>query len=85
MLLKRKVKDKDMSRGLCFARIGSGSIYRSAIGQRMPVEHPRNCRTECPYGFGRAFCFPCMAKIMGEFRDERKRPDDEGMICVPVI
>ena len=39
--------------------------YTSAIGKPEPVAHPRNCRTECPYGRGRAFCFPCYAKIMG--------------------
>ncbi len=48
------------------------STRRSAIGQPMPVAHPRNCRTECCYGLDRAFCFPCMAKIMAE-RDEAKK------------
>ena len=33
---------------------------------------PQNCRTPCPYGNGRTFCFPCMAKIMEEHRNIRK-------------
>ncbi|MBQ9301806.1 hypothetical protein [Butyrivibrio sp.] len=33
---------------------------------------PQNCKTPCPYGNGRTFCFPCMAKIMEEHRNIRK-------------
>ena len=33
---------------------------------------PHNCKTPCPYGNGRTFCFPCMAKIMDEHRKLRK-------------
>lgn len=40
--------------------------FSSAIGKKEPLVHPQNCKKECPYGHGRAFCFPCMAKIMGE-------------------
>ena len=42
--------------------------YTSALGKKEPLAHPGNCRTECPYGFGKAFCFPCCAKIMAERR-----------------
>lgn len=27
---------------------------------------PSNCKTLCCYGYGRCFCFPCMAKILSE-------------------
>ena len=30
---------------------------------------PQNCKTPCPYGTGKTFCFPCMAKIMDEHRE----------------
>ena len=33
---------------------------------------PQNCKTPCPYGNGRTFCFPCMAKIVDEHREARK-------------
>ena len=36
----------------------------SVLGKKEPIAHPVNCRTECPYGKGKAFCFPCMKKIM---------------------
>ena len=42
--------------------------HSSVIGKKEPLPHPQNCRTECPYGYGRAFCFPCMAKIMAEHK-----------------
>ena len=44
----------------------------SIMGKKEPVAHPCNCKTECPYGYGRSFCFPCMAKIMNEHRAKRK-------------
>ena len=37
--------------------------YSSVIGKPEPVAHPLNCNAECPYGKGRSFCFPCMAKM----------------------
>ncbi len=59
---------------------------RTALGQPLPVEHPRNCKHECPYGHDRAFCFPCMAKIMGEHRAaNRSRDEDEGMAAVKAV
>ena len=30
---------------------------------------PQNCKTPCPYGNGKPFCFPCMAKILEERRE----------------
>ena len=33
---------------------------------------PQNCKTPCPYGVGKAFCFPCMGKIMDEHNNLRK-------------
>ena len=29
---------------------------------------PCNCKNPCVYGKTRPFCFPCMAKILGEAR-----------------
>lgn len=46
--------------------------YSSVIGKKEPLAHPQNCRTECPYGYGRSFCFPCMAKIMAEHNAPKK-------------
>ncbi len=48
------------------------TVTRSAIGQKEPIAHPKNCSHECPYGYGRAFCWPCMAKIMNEHRAARR-------------
>ena len=36
------------------------------------VNHPENCKHECPYGFDRAFCWPCMKKIMEEHNATRR-------------
>ena len=66
-----------------------GVPIRSAIGAKEPVAHPKNCRTECPYGYDKAFCFPCMAKLMREYRiiaglEKDYDDDDEDMCAVPV-
>ena len=37
----------------------TGSYNGSVIGKKEPLPHPVNCQNECPYGYGRAFCFPC--------------------------
>ncbi len=50
----------------------TGSYYTSVIGKKEPLPHPCNCKTECPYGYGKAFCFPCMAKIMSEHYANKK-------------
>lgn len=42
------------------------------LTNRERIPHPCNCKTECPYGYGKAFCFPCMAKIMSEHNAARK-------------
>lgn len=41
-------------------------VSNSPVGMPEPAAHPRNCRTECPYGKNRSFCFPCMKKILSE-------------------
>ncbi len=41
---------------------------KSIIGISEPIAHPKNCKTECSYGRDKAFCFPCMAKILNEHR-----------------
>jgi len=46
--------------------------YSSVIGRPEPVAHPLNCNAECPYGKGKSFCFPCMAKIMEEHNAAKK-------------
>lgn len=43
----------------------------SAIGAKEPVAHPCNCRHECPYGYGKSFCFPCYKNIMEEHRRKK--------------
>jgi len=50
--------------------------YSSVIGKKEPLAHPQNCRTECPYGYGRSFCFPCMAKIMTEHNAIKKNTQE---------
>lgn len=62
-----------------------GVPIRSAINAKEPIAHPKNCRTECPYGYDRAFCFPCMAKIMNEHRAAKRKDDDEGMAAVLAV
>ncbi len=50
--------------------IGSRPVT-SVLGKKEPTAHPSNCRYECPYGKGKAFCFPCMKKIMFEHGAEK--------------
>lgn len=45
------------------------TTYVSAIGQKEPIAHPCNCKTECPYGYDRTYCFPCYARLMKEHRE----------------
>ena len=52
--------------------------HSSVIGKKEPLPHPQNCKTECPYGYGRAFCFPCMAKIMAEHNAAKKKSVQEA-------
>ena len=44
----------------------------SPMGRGEGTAHPKNCRHECPYGKGKAYCFPCMKKIMGEHMEAKK-------------
>lgn len=62
-----------------------GVPIKSTINAKEPIAHPKNCRTECPYGYDRAFCFPCMAKIMNEHRAAKRKDDDEGMAAVLAV
>ncbi|MCR5776074.1 MAG: hypothetical protein K6G84_01500 [Lachnospiraceae bacterium] len=45
------------------------SRIRWKIGIREPIPTnnitPKNCKHPCPYGNGKNFCFPCMAKLKG--------------------
>lgn len=50
--------------------IGNG--YVGCVGLKEPIAHPVNCKNECPYGYNRAFCFPCMLKIERECKTVRK-------------
>lgn len=47
------------------------------IGAKEPLAHPCNCKHECPYGYNKAFCFPCMAKIMADHREKKKEKQRE--------
>ena len=47
----------------------------SSVSPYGPAPHPVNCKTECPYGRGRAFCFPCYAKLMNRQREQQKQDD----------
>ncbi len=44
----------------------------SAINMKEPVAHPVNCKHECPYGYDKAFCFPCYKKIMSQMPLKKK-------------
>ena len=41
-------------------------IEKNRTGAKPPVNHPQNCKEECPYGYDKAFCFPCYKKLMEE-------------------
>ncbi len=56
---------------LKFTHLREGAHYDSSIGKKEPLPHPCNCKTECPYGYGKAFCFPCMAKLMSLQRNAK--------------
>ena len=42
------------------------------VDRKSLISHPVNCKSECPYGRDRAFCFPCMKKILEEHKALRK-------------
>lgn len=46
--------------------------HNRGIGERLPVSHPVNCNQECPYGFDKAFCFPCYKKLLAEMRKKKR-------------
>ena len=45
------------------------------LGGRIPTPQPLNCKNHCPYGYGRAFCFPCMKKILGQDVESSQEED----------
>lgn len=49
----------------------------SPIGRKEPLSHPVNCKNECPYGYDKAFCFPCMLKIEREMKAKKKAKESE--------
>ena len=72
-------KDKNMSKTIVNGIGGAPkTVTRSVIGQKEPLAHPKNCSNECPYGYGRAFCWPCMKKIMGEHNAAKKVTPQEA-------
>lgn len=43
------------------------------------VPSPRNCKTPCPYGRAREFCWPCYAQLMKKNRrDEDETNENEN-------
>jgi len=66
-------KGNAMSRTVVDRRTGKTKNHgSSAAGHRESLAHPKNCKCECPYGYGRAFCWPCMNKIVSEHNAARK-------------
>lgn len=55
-----------------------GGYHDSPLGKKEPLNHPKNCKHECCYGFNRAFCWPCMKKIMEEHNAAKKVTPQEG-------
>lgn len=49
----------------------TGHCGESAIGAKAPLAHPVNCNHECPYGYGRSFCFPCYKNIMDDHKQKK--------------
>lgn len=48
------------------SRYGKGdSLENSESKEVMPL----NCKTPCPYGRTKPFCFPCMKKILDESKN----------------
>ncbi|OON87419.1 hypothetical protein BXO88_03860 [Oribacterium sp. C9] len=48
------------------------STVSTPMGQQEPPAHPRNCDHECPYGHGRAFCWPCMKTVIADHKSAKK-------------
>lgn len=56
-----------MSRKYTVKQVSTGQIVATGVASvGSQFAHPQNCKTECTYGRNRAFCFPCMAKILSE-------------------
>lgn len=58
-------------------KVNTGEAYNPIIGKKEPLSHPVNCKNECPYGYDRAFCFPCMLKIQREMKAKRTSKETE--------
>ena len=50
----------------------TGKNDNAVLEKDKTIAHPRNCRTECQYGYNRSMCFPCYAKLMAEHRKAMK-------------
>ena len=65
--LCRNLGGNEMSREYNVKQVSTGQIVATGVASvGSQIAHPQNCKTECPYGRNRAFCFPCMAKILSE-------------------
>ncbi|MDD6480900.1 MAG: hypothetical protein PUF65_01300 [Lachnospiraceae bacterium] len=53
-------------------RTGVYGIHYESVEGKTTVSQTRNCEKKCPYGYDRAFCFPCYKKLMEEMRSKRK-------------
>ncbi|MCF0127760.1 MAG: hypothetical protein HUJ70_04280 [Pseudobutyrivibrio sp.] len=51
--------------------VTGGYVHRT-VSQRPPIDHPKNCREECCYGYNRAYCFPCYKKLMAEMAENKR-------------
>lgn len=74
-------KEKSMSKSYINIRTDDthkGHKETSMVGKKMPLAHPCNCKHECSYGKDRAFCFPCMAKIVAEHKALKKQTAQEA-------
>ncbi len=50
-------------------KYGKGISFGGIHGMKGTAEAlPMNCKTPCPYGRSRAFCFPCYAQIMHDMK-----------------
>ena len=62
-----------MSREYNVKQVSTGQIVATGVASvGSQIAHPQNCKTECPYGRNRAFCFPCMLRFLVNRRKEGK-------------
>ena len=65
-------EDETMSYGYNVLSNASSQVYGSNMGAKPPINHPQNCKCECPYGYDRAFCFPCYKKLMMDMASKKR-------------